>query len=89
MMYSGYGHNSGWMWVFGVLMIFLIVLVGATLWTVMKTRHHARATGDVSGDFALATSAGRMKVRQILDERYARGELNSDEYAERLRVLGW
>jgi putative membrane protein len=30
----------------------------------------------------------RSAARQILDERFARGELTTEEYAERLRALG-
>ncbi|MBA4103835.1 MAG: hypothetical protein C0488_16640, partial [Arthrobacter sp.] len=32
--------------------------------------------------------AGRTRAQQILDERFARGELSEEEYRERLRVLG-
>ncbi|MBC7762305.1 MAG: SHOCT domain-containing protein, partial [Candidatus Saccharibacteria bacterium] len=28
------------------------------------------------------------EARRLLDERYARGELSTEEYQERLRVLG-
>ena len=30
---------------------------------------------------------GRRPARQILDERYARGEMTTDEYTERLHTL--
>jgi putative membrane protein len=33
-------------------------------------------------------SQERSRARQVLDERYARGEITTEEYRERLRALG-
>ncbi len=43
----------------------------------------------VGADPGLAVdSAGRARTRQILDERYARGDLSTEDYTERLHTLG-
>jgi len=34
-----------------------------------------------------AVAGGANKARQILDERFARGEIDKDDYEERKRVL--
>ena len=86
----GYGYDGGgtWMmWVFGgLLMVGFLVLIGLVAWAVITatTREHPshRAT-----DPATADSGGSARTRQILDERYARGELTTDEYTERLHTL--
>lgn len=65
---------------FGVLLVFGVVLLVVTAVRVL-----------VGG---IATGSGRTGVpnrtggaRRILDERYAAGELTSEEYQHRLRVL--
>ncbi len=90
-MYGGYGSNGAGMWVFGGLMMLgMIVLAGLVVWGVLRLRDHPRAIPAALHDATGApTAEGRAGIRLILDERYARGELSSDEYAERLRTLGW
>lgn len=67
----GWGHMGGWGWgmaVFGWL--FMTLLVAAVLWAVWSRRSEPLRTGP-----------GR--AQELLDERYARGELDRDEYLER------
>ncbi len=67
------GWGGGWMWLWGTLMMLTwVALIGAAVWFV------ARSLG----------SDHRSRPRQILDERYARGELTTEEYRERLAQLG-
>jgi len=77
----GYGSNMGWMmWLWGILLlagIALLVLVAVRLSGTGRT--HGGPPGP---------DAGRTRAQQILDERFARGELTAEEYHERLRVLG-
>ncbi|MFA6575958.1 MAG: SHOCT domain-containing protein [Nocardioides sp.] len=81
----GSGTGMGWGWMFGAL-----IVAGAVLLVVLA----ARAIGggvssrpSASGPTAGSTS-GPGRGREVLDERYARGDLTTEEYQERLRVLG-
>ncbi len=89
MMEYGYGGGGGWMWVFGgLMMIGLIVLIGVATYafiTMNKHTHHSHAVADGPAN---PDPGGRVRIRQLLDERYARGELTTEEYTERLRTLG-
>ena len=85
----GYG-NSGGMWMFGGLMMLgMLVLVGVAIWVLLTVRRHQHPNVVPADADGPSTAAGRARVRQILDERFARGELTADDYAERLRTLGW
>ena len=84
-MMVGYGYGMGWMWLWGLLALVglvLLVLVIVRVATSGIKRNNAR--GATPG----APGAGTKSApRQILDERYARGELTTEEYRERLAVL--
>lgn len=71
-------NGFGWMWLFG-----LLVLVGIALLIFVAVR---ALGGGISGRSA-AAAPGRSAARQILDERLARGELSTEEYHERRRIL--
>lgn len=84
----GYGYNDGgvWMWVFGgLMMIGVVALIGLAVWAVViaTTRGPGIRTAPES-----SPAGGRERTRQVLDERYARGEMTSEEYTERLHTLG-
>lgn len=67
------GWGGGWMWVWGtIMMLTWVALIGAAVWFL------ARSVG----------SDSRGRPRRILEERYARGELTTEEYRERLEHLG-
>jgi putative membrane protein len=72
-----YHHDwdgGGW-WVMGVMMMaFWVVLIAVVVWLVVRRP-------DVPG----APPANR--AREILAERYARGEISTEEYHERLDAL--
>ena len=70
-----HGSGAGWLWVFGISMMALLVLL--IVWLIRTTA--SGATHPPSD------STGR--AREILAERYARGELTTDEYRERLEQL--
>ena len=66
-----WGDHGGW----GLLWLaFWLVALGATAWLVVRLVRRRDASGIE-------------KARDILAERYARGELTSDEYRERLEQL--
>jgi putative membrane protein len=74
-----YGHmwgwDAGWMWAWmlGVLIV-TVVLVASLIWVL------ARVGGP-------AGQSPGSRARDLLDERYARGEIATDEYRERLNNL--
>lgn len=76
------GDAHGWMWLWGTLMIVLFVAVIAlVVWLVARDTHgHTSATMP-------PTPAPTDRARAILAERLARGEIDPDEYQERLRHL--
>lgn len=57
-----------------VMLLVLAVVVGVIVWAVARLSPADRGTGD--------------EARRLLDERYARGELDDDEYARRREALG-
>jgi len=84
----GYGQGMGWMWLWGLLM-----LIGIAVLVLVAVRMFS---GGVSGggygpggqQWPGGPPLGRSRARQILDERFARGELTADQYREHLKVLG-
>jgi putative membrane protein len=66
-----WGNHGAW----GLLWLaFWLVALGATAWLVVRLTRGRRRSGID-------------QARDILAERYARGELTSDEYRERLEQL--
>jgi len=71
-----HGHD-GWMWpMWGLMMLFWLAVAGLVVWLVARYARPGRTGGD-STDTA----------RRVLAERYARGELDTDEYNHRLQNL--
>ena len=62
----------------------LLVLVGLVVLVVVLVKAFTGRSADRGGSRAGAVSGGG---RQILEERYARGEISGEEYRERLRTL--
>jgi putative membrane protein len=72
-------HGYGWMWPMGGMMfgwlLVTVLTVGLVVWLVVgyaRPRNGADDTGT---------------ARRILAERYARGELDTEEYTQRLAAL--
>ena len=77
----GYGMGGTWLWsLFG-----LLVVVGLVLLSVLVIRNLGGGTS--SEPSAGAGPLPPSRAREILDERYARGEVSTEEYQERLRSL--
>lgn len=73
---DGWGHmdgwGSGWMWLWGSLIVLSwVALIAAAIWFLGRRRH----------------GTGSRRAQDILDERYARGELTTEEYRERIDQL--
>lgn len=75
----GWGHmggwGGGWMWLWGVAM--MVVFVVLVVWLVRSIAGSSRPERTDPTD----------RARAILSERYARGELSTEEYRERLTEL--
>ena len=80
----GNGWGMGWMWfiwplvILGIVLLVMFLVRGTTTRT---PRHGGEAAPPRDGE------SGRSGAQEILDERYARGELTEEEYQERLRHL--
>ncbi len=79
--YGDHPHMGAWGWggmIFGPIMMVVIiaVIVGAVILVFRWT-----------GLGGSAVAGGANKARHILDERFARGEIDKDDYEERKRVL--
>ena len=84
----GYGQGMGWMWLWVPLLLISIALL-----VFLAVRVFG---GGVRGGYGPTAPQGPggpppiggSMARQILDERFARGELTADQYREHLKVLG-
>ena len=81
----GNGWGMGWMW-----FIWPLVILGIILLVVFLVRGTTTRAPGAGGEAARPPrgGTGRSRAQEILDERYARGELTDEEYQERLRQLG-
>lgn len=72
-MFHGYGHGWGmiWGWVIG-----LVILV-ALIWIIVRVADQNRKSTRLSGRTPL----------DILNERYARGEIDREEFEEKKKDL--
>lgn len=78
----GYGWDMGWSWLFGLLM-----LVGMVLLVVLLVRLFGGSNSRGKDADASGPTPGPSRARQILDERYATGDLTAEQYQEQIRVL--
>ncbi|CAN5431831.1 hypothetical protein BH10ACT4_BH10ACT4_01690 [soil metagenome] len=79
----GYGYNMmGWGWLAGVVVVALVVVAVILVLRLAPGRVSHTATA------SLPTGGAAPTPRQILDERYARGDLTTEEYLERVKHLG-
>lgn len=83
----GYGYNMmGWGWLVGAAFVVLIVVAVIVVAVILVVRlvpgraHHAEA--------APPSLVDTRTPRQVLDERYARGDIATEEYLERVKHLG-
>ncbi len=71
------GWGGGWMWLWGIAMMALFVVL--IVWLVRAS------TGN--GAPSAPPKDPTDRAREILAERYARGELTTEEYRERVEQL--
>jgi len=81
MMYGGNWFGMAWMWFFWILLI-----LGAILLVVVLVKTFAGPGNPPPGPHQ-PPGPDPNRARAILEERFARGEINADEFRERLRIL--
>ena len=80
-----WGDDGSW-WMVGMMTIFGLAIIGVLVWTVVMTsRSHGPTPSPPS---AVASQSPQPTAREILDQRFARGEIDATEYAERKQLLG-
>ncbi|MHB1612766.1 MAG: SHOCT domain-containing protein [Actinomycetes bacterium] len=82
----GYGWDGGgWGWGGWVFMAVMMVLFWSAIITgvVMFVRYSRERTGAQPP----TPTEGNDRARQVLDERFARGEIDADEYTKRRDML--
>jgi putative membrane protein len=87
-MMHGFGYGAfgsfGWIgWIVN-LVIMLGVIIGFILLVIWAVR---RLTSVQGRDFTSVSSAGGQTAREIVQTRYARGEITRDEYKQMLEDL--
>ncbi|MFF0905132.1 UNVERIFIED_CONTAM: SHOCT domain-containing protein [Kocuria sp. CPCC 205316] len=82
---DGMGWGMGWMWLFWLLLIVGTVVLVLVL--VKAFTGNAGGGPRQGGTAPPPTRAGPRRSREILEERYARGEISTEEFRERLRTL--
>lgn len=67
-------NGNGWWWLWGTLMMIVVLAaIGLVVWLIARSVH----TG----------GGGAQSPRDILHDRYARGEIDTEEYEERISKL--
>ncbi|QCU79124.1 SHOCT domain-containing protein [Citricoccus sp. SGAir0253] len=80
---DGMGWGMGWAWLFWILMIVGVVVLVTLLVLVVSRGGPGRQDGPRTPPAGAAPS----RAREILEERYARGEISAEEFQERRRLL--
>jgi putative membrane protein len=76
---DGFGHMDGFGWgMMGMGWLFMLVIVGLVVWAVVQTTSNSHRRDDDT----TASAQG------ILAERFARGEIDDEDYRRRSDELG-
>lgn len=86
----GYNGGMGWTLFFGLIIIISIATLIVLAVRLSAGTNDRREPGPPpGGPVSPGTGApGRSRARQILDERFAAGELTQEQYLEQVRALG-
>ena len=85
MMYDGWMWGNGWGWAGWVLMSIVMVLFWAAVITaiVLAIRYAGSSRNAASGPPSYRPS----RPEDVLAERFARGEIDAEEYRQRVTLL--
>ena len=79
----GYGYNMmGWSWLIGAVVVGLVLVAAIVALRPLLGRQNHPPVAPLSGE------VGGPTPRQILNERYAKGDITTEEYLERVKHLG-
>lgn len=83
-----YGHGMGG-WGYGLMTLSFIVFWGLVIVAIVLLVRHFGRPGEQAGSFRPPESPAATKstAEQLLSERYARGEIDDEEYQRRLNTL--
>ncbi|MFE6691807.1 SHOCT domain-containing protein [Streptomyces sp. NPDC057743] len=86
-----YGNGGGWMWpwmlVGNILFWLLIIIVAVLIFRAFAQRSHSGGHPNQGTPPPPGTPGHGSGAEQILSERYARGEIDEEEYQRRLATL--
>jgi putative membrane protein len=74
---EGWGHMAGWGWIMGICGVIVLALVVAVVVSIMQT------SGGHGGSQPLPSN----RALDLLDERFAKGEIDREEYLSRKSEL--
>lgn len=77
----------GWGWLGAILGLIILLLIIAVLGAVLAYLVRALRRPSPSATPAVGGHGSTTQALQILDERYARGEIDQEDYEQRRRVL--
>jgi len=85
-----YGAHGGWSWALGFGSILFWVLAGVAIAAIVRQSIHGQRLGLADPGYAGGPAAGGppgpATPQQILAARFARGEINQDEFYERVAL---
>jgi len=77
----GFDHMDGWGWIPAVVgLVFLAALIGLVVWFITSIVRKPVVTASTASPIMSQAAA-------LLDERYAKGEIERDEYLQRKEDL--
>ncbi len=85
---NGMGGGAGW-WI--LMTIMMVVFWGGLIWfavtLVRRPNHNSHNVGSGMGTLSPTNNVTRKTAQEILDTRLARGEIELDDYRQRLQAL--
>jgi putative membrane protein len=72
-----WGNGAGWLWWMVPMTLLMVAVIGTIVWALLTA---VRGSGPTS-------KANPPSAAEILDERFARGEIDASEYRERMDAL--
>ncbi|WP_442818691.1 SHOCT domain-containing protein [Streptomyces sp. NBC_01320] len=75
--------NGGWAWV-TLMPLLWIALIGLVVWAVLRLTQHSAGRHDATDD---PRKAPRETPEEILDRRFASGEIDAEAYTEARKRL--